>query len=204
MKAERSATLRDRFPDLQFAMITDVVIDADFPARAAALDVAAPIERDADRIERAVAAADSFFRVEGHRCPLPGQLAGARRKGLPPVPPLVRALLYAEMSTGVLLGVQDAAGMRGDLLLDLAQDGETFAGMRGDVVCRAGEPVIRDGAGIIASVFQGPDHRTRIDDGTTQPIFYAFGVPGLDRERLDAAITAVRELFPAGSAVVHG
>jgi hypothetical protein len=204
MKAERSAALRDRFPGLAFAAINEVVIDEGFLDRAGALDVAGPLERDREAIERAVTATDAFFRAEGFRCPLPGQLAATRGKGLPPAPPLVRALLYAEMSTGVLLGVQDGERMQGDLLLDLAQDGETFPGMRGTVVCRSGEPVVRDADGIIASVFQGPDQRTRIEPGTTAPIFYAFGVPGLDPERLDAALAAVRALFPFGSAVVHG
>lgn len=204
MKVERSAALRERFPGLQFAVVHDVVLDERFAERAGALSVAAAIEAGRDRIESDIAATDGFFRAQGFRCPLPGQFASTRKKGLPPVPPLVRALLYAEMTTGVLLGVQDGARVDGGLVFDLAEQGESFPGMRDTVVCRAGEPVVRDATGIVASLFQGPDQRTRVEPGTTLPIFFAFGVPGLGEGRFDAAIAAVRALFPAGSAVTHG
>ncbi|MEU8185060.1 hypothetical protein AB0B85_01615 [Micromonospora sp. NPDC049044] len=168
------------------------------------LGVATTLGAEHERIAQDIATTDAFFRVEGFRCPLPGQFDSARKKGLPPVPPLVRTLLYAELTTGVLLGVQDGARIDGDLIFDLAQQDESFPGMRGTVVCRAGEPVVRDATAIVASLFQGPDRRTQIEPGTTRPIFYAFGVPGLSEGRFDSAIAAVRALFPAGSAGTHG
>jgi DNA/RNA-binding domain of Phe-tRNA-synthetase-like protein len=204
MTAERSAALRQQFPDLQFGVLTDVVLDDGFAGRAAALEVADVITAERPRIEEAIAAFDAFFTSAGRRCPLPGQFASAVKKGLPPVPPLVRGLLYAEMTTGVLMGVQDGARVDGDLVLDLAADGETFPGMRGEVTCRAGEPVVRDATGIVASLFQGPDQRTRIEPDTRHPIFYVFGAPGLAAERFDGAVATVRALFPAGSVLSYG
>ncbi|MET8122536.1 hypothetical protein [Micromonospora sp. NPDC005189] len=204
MKAERSAALRERFPGLLFAVVNNIVLDDRFAERADALSVAATLEAEHERIAQDIATTEAFFRAGGFRCPLPGQFASTRKKGLPPVPPLVRTLLHAEMTTGVLLGVQDGARVDGDLTFDLAQQGESFPGMRDTVVCRADEPVVRDATGIVASLFQGPDRRTRIEPGTTRPIFYAFGVPGLSEGRFGAAVAAVRALFPAGSAVIHG
>jgi DNA/RNA-binding domain of Phe-tRNA-synthetase-like protein len=99
------------------------------------------------------------------------------------------------MSAGLLMGAQDAAAIQGELVYDLAVEGETFKGMRGTVQCREGEIVLRDAEGIIASLFQGPDHRTRLAKSTRDVIFFVFAVPGIDLEQIQEGIDTIRELF---------
>ena len=109
-----------------------------------------------------IQAFESFFTQHGFRSPLGDQLKHIQEKGLPGGSPLVKALLLSEMGTGLLMGAQDAAAIRGPLVCDLAEEGETFRGMRAEVLCRKGEIVLRDSEGIIATLFQGPDRRTRL------------------------------------------
>lgn len=150
-------------------------------------------------IQARLRAFDAFFRRYDHRCPLPGQLESARRKGLPKIDPIVDALLYGELTTGLLMGVQDRDPMQGDLIYDVAEAGEGFAGMRGPVRCSAGEIVLRDDLGIVASYFQGPDFRTRVTPKTTNVVFFAFAAPGLDTGTLREGLGRVVALLEKAS-----
>lgn len=143
---------------------------------------------------------DAFFREHGYRCPLPHQLATARKKGLPRIDPLVETLLYCEMTHGLLMGVQDWGKVEGGLVYDAAAADESFPGMRGTVECRAGEMVLRDDAGIIASYFQGPDQRTRVAPATKDAVFFAFAAPGIEPAELRAALERAAEVLAPASA----
>ena len=154
----------------------------------------ADVQQDSHVLSR-IQAFDKFFTENGFRSPLGPQLEMVRRKGLPSGSALVQALLLAEMSTGLLMGAQDAAAIQGGLVYDLASDGETFKGMRSTVQCREGEIVLRDAEGIIASLFQGPDHRTRLAKSTRDVIFFVFAVPGIDAEQIREGTDTILELF---------
>ncbi|MFJ7209627.1 phenylalanine--tRNA ligase beta subunit-related protein [Streptomyces sp. NPDC098789] len=160
--------------------------------------------RSDDVFERASAVAEVYarwFDAHGVTCPLPGQIATARRKGLPVIGPAVDALLYAELTSGVLMGVQDADAIEGDLHFDWAVRGETFAGFRSTITCAQDEPVVRDGAAIVASVLQGPDRRTSVTKDSRHLVFTVYDAPGLDAEDFDGAVGLLRDLLEdAGAA----
>lgn len=153
------------------------------------------LEENLQAIRERVDAFDRFFRQHDHLCPLPSQLQAARRKGLARIDPLVDALLYCELTTGLLMGVQDRAPMEGHLTYDVAEDGEGFAGLRGPVRCTEGEIVLRDDLGIVASYFQGPDFRTRVTPKSTDLVFFAFAAPGLDSQTLRDGLDSAAELL---------
>jgi DNA/RNA-binding domain of Phe-tRNA-synthetase-like protein len=134
---------------------------------------------DADRLAPRMQAFERFFVENGFKSPLSAQFAQIQRKGLPPAGPMVQALLLAETRTGLLMGAQDAAAIRGELIYDLAQPGEIFAGMRSEVRCRENEIILRDHEGIIASLLQGPDNRTRLTKNTSDVVFFIFSVPAI-------------------------
>jgi DNA/RNA-binding domain of Phe-tRNA-synthetase-like protein len=144
---------------------------------------------------RRIQAFESFFAENGFRSPLTAQLKAVREKGLPSGSPLVRALLLSETSTGILMGAQDAAAIKGTLVCDLANEGEAFPGMRAEVLCRKGEIVLRDSEGMIAALFQGPDRRTRLTRETRDVLFFVFSVPGVDLADVQEGVDAVRMLF---------
>lgn len=155
------------------------------------------IARSRKAIDANVATFVSWFEGRGHRCPLPRQLARTVERGLPSVSGPVDSLMYCEMTTGVLMGVQDLAAVLGPVHFDFADAGERFEGFRGPVACSEGEPVVRDGGGIIASVFQGPDRRTSVTPGSRELLFYVFDSPALSGEAfqsaLDTLLTLMRE-----------
>ena len=151
---------------------------------------------------RRIKAFESFFAANGFQSPLGAQLEAIRRKEAPRASGLVQALLLLEMSTGLLMGAQDSSAIKGELLYDLAAQGETFQGMRKEVKCHEGELVLRDSEGIIAALFQGPDHRTRLKKETKDIVFFIFSVPGIAPHEIREGIEAVRALFQGACAVL--
>jgi DNA/RNA-binding domain of Phe-tRNA-synthetase-like protein len=152
---------------------------------------------------RRIQAFESFFTQNGFRSPLGHQLKSVQDKGLPGGSPFVRALLLSEMSTGLLMGAQDAAVIRGSLVCDLADEGESFQGMRGEVVCRKGEIVLRDAEGIIATLFQGPDDRTRLKKETKDVVFFVFSAPGVSAAEVREGVEIIQNLFQGACAEMH-
>ncbi|HEY2114491.1 MAG TPA: hypothetical protein VGJ51_05355 [Candidatus Angelobacter sp.] len=151
---------------------------------------------------RRIQAFESFFTQNCFRSPLGDQLKHVQEKGLPGGSPLVKALLLSEMSTGMLMGAQDAAAVNGLLVCDLAEEEETFSGMRAEVLCRKDEIILRDSEGIIASLFQGPDRRTRLNKDTKDIVFLIFSVPGISAVDVQEGVEAVQNLFKAACAEI--
>ena len=162
-----------------------------------------PFSDPGPSVMRRIQAFESFFAQNGFRSPLADQLKHVQEKGLPGGSPLVKALLLFEMGTGLLMGAQDAAAIKGPLVCDLAEEGETFRGMRAEVLCRKGEIVLRDSEGIIATLFQGPDRRTRLNKDTKDIVFFVFSVPGISTADVQEGVDAVCGLFDGSCAEIH-
>lgn len=138
---------------------------------------------------------DAWFTRSGYRSPLTGQL-GSSAEGRPlrgPAP--VRALLYCELSNGVLMGVQDADAVQGEVRVEYAEAGREFQGFRSRVTCGEGEPILKDDEDVFASVFQGPDTRTGITRGTERLLFFVFDAPGLSAERFERSVETVESVL---------
>jgi DNA/RNA-binding domain of Phe-tRNA-synthetase-like protein len=146
---------------------------------------------------------ETYFAENGVRCPLGEQFAAIRKKGLPTTGVLIQTLLFAEMSTGLLMGAQNAAAIKGDLVYDLAAAGESFKGMRSEVSCRENEIVVRDGDGIIASLLQGPDHRTRLLKDSVDLVFLVFSVPGITIDDVEHGIEVIRQALNGACRELH-
>jgi DNA/RNA-binding domain of Phe-tRNA-synthetase-like protein len=131
---------------------------------------------------------DSYFKAKGFDCPLPSQFNRTMSNGFSIINRFVDTMFISEMSTGLLMGAQDYGKMTGKLLYDLAEEGECYKGMRGDVVCQKDELVIRDYEGIIASYFQGADLRTGITKQTQNVLFFGFGAPGINRQAVQNSL----------------
>ncbi|HET8892253.1 MAG TPA: phenylalanine--tRNA ligase beta subunit-related protein [Candidatus Angelobacter sp.] len=157
----------------------------------------------APSVLRRMQAFESFFIQNGFRSPLGDQLKQIQEKGLPGGSPFVKALLLSEMSTGILMGAQDAAAIKGPLVCDLAKEGETFRGMRSEVLCRKDEIILKDSEGIIASLFQGPDRRTRLNKDTKDIVFFVFSVPGVGATDVQEGVESVRSLLKSACAEIH-
>ncbi len=181
--------------DAPLGIVTCTVNDFDALGQTVAARLESHGSRPKEDISRRVAAFDSYFAGNGLRSPLGEQIEKVRSKGLPSGNVLVQALLLAEVTTGLLMGAQDAGTVKGVLVCDRANPGETFRGMRREVQCRPDEIVLRDDEGIIASLLQGPDHRTRLTPETKDIIFFVFSVPGIVAADIQEGTEAVRSLL---------
>lgn len=142
-------------------------------------------------LEAKISRYEQYFSAGDVICPLPAQFERVLADGFPRLNRFVEAMFVVEMSTGILMGAQDFDQMQGKLLFDLVERTESYEGMRGWINCRKGSVVVRDSLGIIASLFDGSDLRTKITSQTRNALFFAFGVPSVAADELGEALDQV-------------
>lgn len=146
------------------------------------------------QISRRIDIYDRFFQDFGYECPLPQHLKRTINSGFPQYNLMVDAHFMAEMCAGILVAVTDYDRIEGNLVLDVAQEGESSAGMGNRrFTTRDGEIVLRDEKEIVCVLCQGADEKTRVRDGTTNVLFYAYAVPGIDAIHLREGLTIASE-----------
>ena len=139
---------------------------------------------------------DQFFKEWGYPCPLPSHFKRTIEMGFPIVNLYIDAHIIAEMYHGILMAIQDLSRFQGEWKLDLAQEGETFEGVSGNMIrCKKDEIVLRDGKGIVCSLFQGPDFRTRIEASSKDIAIYVFTAPGIQEEQVSNGLQLALELL---------
>lgn len=137
---------------------------------------------------------DAFFQDFGYACPLTRHLKRTVNSGFPLYSLFVDAHFMAEMCAGILVAVTDADTFDGGLTLDVAEGGETCDGMGGRLfTMQPNEIVLRDEKDIVCVLCQGADEKTRVKESTTSVLFYAYAVPGIDREHLDYGLSLAAE-----------
>lgn len=135
-----------------------------------------------------------FFQRFGYECPLVKHLKRTVDSGFPRYSLFVDAHFMAEMCAGILVAVTDFDQFDGNLLLDAADDGEICAGMGGrQFFMKQGEIVLRDEKEIVCVLCQGADEKTRVQEATTNVLFYAYAVPGIERQYLKEGLTVAAE-----------
>ena len=146
------------------------------------------------RAETRTARFDDFFKNNDFNCSLFGQMKRVKKKGFPRISPYVDTLLVCEMMSGLLMGVQDLNTIEGGLIYDVARGGESFQSVRDVVTCHPNEIVLRDERSIVASYFQGPNHRINVNPTTTSILFLIFTAPQLDEAALSDTLNLVTEI----------
>ena len=147
-----------------------------------------------------------FFQQFGYDCPLGGHLKRTVNSGFPQYSLSVDAHFMAEMCAGILVAVTDFDCFDGKLTLDVASEGETCAGMGGrEFVLQENEIVLRDEADIVCVLAQGADDKTRVNEQTTNVLFYAYAVPGIDSSHLqDGLAVAADTMVEFGKGKLEG
>ncbi len=139
---------------------------------------------------------DRFFKECEYPCPLPGHFKRTVEMGFPIVNLYIDTHIIAEMYHGILMAIQDLERFQGEWTLDLAQEGETFQGVSGKMVgCKEDEIVLRDGEGIVCSLFQGPDFRTRVEPLSKNIVVYVFTAPGIQEEQVSNGLQLALEIL---------
>jgi len=148
------------------------------------------------QLEERIHVYDQFFKDWGYPCPLPGHLKRTVEMGFPINNLYIDSHIIAEMFHGILMAIQDLDQFRGEWKLDLAQEGETFQGVSGKMIrCKEDEIVLRDGEGLVCSLFQGPDFRTRVETSCKNIVVYVFTAPGIQEEHVSNGLQLALEIL---------
>lgn len=116
-------------------------------------------------------------------------------KDLPRINTLVDAYNLASMKTRVAIAAFDLAHVRGDLVMRLAREGETFFGIGMDAPVRLkGVEVVLEDADRLVAIYPYRDaDATKVTTATTETLFLTCGVPGIADETLSEADATTRE-----------
>jgi len=205
MQKEVSLTIteayRRRFPDLPFGIgtIRDCAyFEKSEPFKLYKRELLRKMKRKANllEIEERINLYDRFFQEWGYACPLPGHFKKVIHMGFPIVNLYIDTHIIAEMCHGILMAIQDLDRFEGSWRLDLAEEGETFEAVSGKrITCKRDEIVLRDEKGIVCSLFQGPDFKTRIDPSSQNIVVYVFAAPGIVEEHVSNGIRLALEIL---------
>ena len=192
---------REKFPDLAFGIgtIQDCVyFEKSEPFKLYKRDILRKMRRRASlaEIEEYIQLYDRFFKDWGYPCPLPDHLKRTVEMGFPIHNLYVDMHIIAEMSHGILMAIQDLDRFEGPWRLNLADEGDTFQAVSGRMIlCKEDEIVLRDEKGIVCSLFQGPDFKTKIDSSSKNIVVYVFTAPGIEEENVSNGIQLAIEIL---------
>ena len=139
---------------------------------------------------------ENFFNDFGYECPLPKHLKRTVNSGFPRYNIMVDAHFMSEMCAGILVAVTDYDRFDGTLTLDLAEEGETCRAMgHRDLTTKKGEIVLRDEKEIVCVLCQGADEKTRVTEDTSNVLFYAYALPGINERYLTEGLVIAAEIL---------
>ena len=190
-----------RFPELSFGIGTIqacTYFEKSDPFKLYKRELLRKMKRRANlvQLEERIHVYDQFFKDWGYPCPLPGHLKRTVEMGFPINNLYIDSHIIAEMFHGILMAIQDLDQFRGEWKLDLAQEGETFQGVSGKMIsCKEDEIVLRDGEGLVCSLFQGPDFRTRVETSSKNIVVYIFTAPGIQGEYVSNGLQLALEIL---------
>ena len=139
---------------------------------------------------------NNFFNDFGYECPLPKHLNRTVHSGFPRYNVMVDAHFMAEMCAGILVAVTDYDCFDGTLMLDLAEEGDLCKAMgHRDLITKKGEIVLRDEKEIVCVLCQGADEKTRVTEDTTNVLFYAYGLPGINERHINEGLVIAAEIM---------
>jgi hypothetical protein len=192
---------RQRFPDLAFGIGTIqscTYFEKGEPFKLFKRNLLRKMRRKANlaQVEERINLYDRFFKEWGYSCPLPGHFKRTIEMGFPIVNLYIDTHIIGEMYHGILMAIQDLERFHGEWKLDLAYEGETFQGVSGKtILCKEEEIVLRDGEGIVCSLFQGPDFRTRVEPTSKNIVVYVFTAPGIQKEQVSNGLQLALEIL---------
>ena len=192
---------RQRFPDLAFgigAIQACTYFEKNESFKLSKRELLRKMRRRTNlaQLEEWINLYDQFFKEWGYPCPLPGHFKRTIEMGFPIVNLFIDTHIIAEMCHGILMAIQDLDCFQGEWKLDLAQEGETFQGVSGKMIrCKEDEIVLRDKEGIVCSLFQGPDFKTRVEPASKNIVVYIFTAPGIQEDHVSNGLQLALEIL---------
>ena len=134
-----------------------------------------------------------YFGRWGKTYPIEYQIKSVKKgRSFPRVSTHVDCMFMAELEDRVLTSGHDMDAVQGELVYDLADDGEEYVKLNGErQVLVKNDVVLRDDEGVLASVLFGPAARTSISMETVNPLYFAWCPVGISREAVDEHLSNV-------------
>jgi|CXWL01.1.fsa_nt_gi DNA/RNA-binding domain of Phe-tRNA-synthetase-like protein len=199
MNIYKTPDFEKKFPELSFgaAIIEDCKYSEKHSAefKSYKRQILERLRNDYLGIYHSISCFDKFFQLWGFSCPLPNHLKKTIDQGFPNRNIFIDTHIVAEMTNGILMGIQDYRKFVGEIQIDVAKEGEKFAGISTTIFCKEGEIILRDSEDIVASLLQGPDKRTLVGQETTDVVIYAFMVPGIEKMLLEQSLKQSVEIL---------
>jgi DNA/RNA-binding domain of Phe-tRNA-synthetase-like protein len=116
-------------------------------------------------------------------------------KDLPGVSPLVDANFTAEVETLVLTAGHDVGQLRGEIVFDVARDGDQLAPMTGGApkAIPPGDMIMRDAQGACCSIIYGQDDRSPITAETSHVLYVAYAPAGVPNDTVEAHLRLIED-----------
>jgi hypothetical protein len=136
----------------------------------------------------------AHFAARGKAYPvlLQAEAVASRGRRLEMPDPLVQAMFAAELDCLLLVAGHDLDKLEAPLELAAADGARAMPTLGGaEKVPPAGDLVMRDARGIVASVLLGPDSRTSMTEATARALFVIYAPPGIGAAEADDGLERV-------------
>ena len=134
---------------------------------------------EADRVRRAYV---DYYRSHGKTYHVKAQWdsVAARGKPIASGAALVEAMFMAELKNQVLTAGHDLAALACPVRAAVTREGDRYVALNGtERVLGPGDMMMIDGEGIVSSVLDGPDRRTRLTAQTREVLFAVYAPMGV-------------------------
>ena len=119
--------------------------------------------------------------------PVLGQLESVllKGKGIPPVGISVEAMFLAEVKNMLLTAGHDLDLIEGSLTVDVATAPVNYQGISGKEQQLVKDDLyLSDEKGVLSSIINGPDYRTKITETTQNALYFVYGVEGVTETQI--------------------
>lgn len=123
-----------------------------------------------------------------------GQLESVLLKGksIPPVGVPVEAMFLAEVKNLLLTAGHDLELIEGDLTVNIATEPLNYKGLSGkEQQLIKNDLYLSDEKGILSSIMNGQDYRTRITEATQHALYFVYGVEGVTEPLIHAHLKTI-------------
>ncbi|PJJ29259.1 hypothetical protein [Lacrimispora celerecrescens] len=113
-------------------------------------------------------------------------------KRIPPVGIPVEAMFLAEVKNLLLTAGHDLDLIEGDLTVNVASELLNYKGISGkEQQLIKNDLYLSDVKGILSSIMNGPDYRTRITEATQNALYFVYGVEGVTESLIHAHLKTI-------------
>lgn len=115
-------------------------------------------------------------------------------KSIPDVDCLVEAMFMAEIKNQLLTAGHDVDKLQLPIKVGVSNGKENYIVMNGkEQVCTQGDMFMYDDKGVISSILNGPDSRTKIDGNTNHVLYIVYAPEGVEKDTIKKHLEDIKD-----------